>query len=173
MTYFGWLDFEVPALISICAWLLQRLKVDLDRSTAVSPFLGARVARCNLNGLSDFLYRWGEDVFIKTWTLSSINNLNVNQHMDLISSCYYVQFPEKGGDVPWDPGWVWGPGRWIRLQDHLSGQLLPASQVDTQTEKSSAVASVLTDAPIKCLSKTCIFQLVKWWMGWERLQLAS
>lgn len=35
----------------------QRLKVDLDRSTAVNQFLGARVARCTLTGLANFLYR--------------------------------------------------------------------------------------------------------------------
>uniref|UniRef100_A0A1A8I1I7 Exocyst complex component 3-like 2a n=4 Tax=Nothobranchius TaxID=28779 RepID=A0A1A8I1I7_NOTKU len=38
--------------------VIQRLKVDLDRSTAVSQFLGARVARCSLIGLADFLYNF-------------------------------------------------------------------------------------------------------------------
>ncbi|KAJ7996894.1 hypothetical protein DPEC_G00223240 [Dallia pectoralis] len=42
--------------------VIQRLKVDLDRSTAVSQFLGARVARCSLTGLSDFLYRFQRKV---------------------------------------------------------------------------------------------------------------
>ncbi|CAB1352325.1 unnamed protein product [Coregonus sp. 'balchen'] len=42
--------------------IIQRLKVDLDRSTTVSPFLGARVARCSLNGLSDFLYSFQRKV---------------------------------------------------------------------------------------------------------------
>ena len=45
---------------SVCGnvWVcLQRLKVDLDRSTGVSQLLGARVARCTLNGLADFLHR--------------------------------------------------------------------------------------------------------------------
>ncbi|KAL0994652.1 hypothetical protein UPYG_G00125360 [Umbra pygmaea] len=42
--------------------VIQRLKVDLDRSTAVSQFLGARVARCSLNGLSDFLYSFQRKV---------------------------------------------------------------------------------------------------------------
>ncbi|KAA0717209.1 HBV XAg-transactivated protein 7 [Triplophysa tibetana] len=37
--------------------IIQRLKVDLDRSTAVSQPLGARIARCTLNGLADFLHR--------------------------------------------------------------------------------------------------------------------
>jgi len=36
---------------------VQRLKVDVDRSTTVSQFLGSRVARCSLIGLADFLYR--------------------------------------------------------------------------------------------------------------------
>ncbi|XP_034082586.1 tumor necrosis factor alpha-induced protein 2 [Gymnodraco acuticeps] len=36
--------------------VIQRLKVDLDRSTSVNQFLGARVARCSLVGLADFLY---------------------------------------------------------------------------------------------------------------------
>ncbi|TDH04576.1 hypothetical protein EPR50_G00134180 [Perca flavescens] len=35
--------------------VIQRLKVDLDRSTSVNQFLGARVARCSLIGLADFL----------------------------------------------------------------------------------------------------------------------
>ncbi|XP_029527268.1 exocyst complex component 3 isoform X1 [Oncorhynchus nerka] len=47
---------------SLARSVIQRLKVDLDRSTAVSPFLGARVARCNLNGLSDFLYSFQRKV---------------------------------------------------------------------------------------------------------------
>uniref|UniRef100_UPI0037E901AE tumor necrosis factor alpha-induced protein 2 n=1 Tax=Semicossyphus pulcher TaxID=241346 RepID=UPI0037E901AE len=38
--------------------VIQRLKVDLDRSTSVNQFLGARVARCSLIGLSDFLYNF-------------------------------------------------------------------------------------------------------------------
>lgn len=38
-------------------YFIQRLKVDLDRSTAVNQFLGARVARCSLTGLANFLYR--------------------------------------------------------------------------------------------------------------------
>lgn len=38
-------------------YVIQRLKVDLDRSTAVNQFLGARVARCTLTGLANFLYR--------------------------------------------------------------------------------------------------------------------
>ncbi|XP_055732261.1 exocyst complex component 3-like [Salvelinus fontinalis] len=42
--------------------IIQRLTVDLDRSTAVSSFLGARVARCSLNGLSDFLYSFQRKV---------------------------------------------------------------------------------------------------------------
>uniref|UniRef100_A0A3Q0SMT5 Exocyst complex component 3-like 2a n=1 Tax=Amphilophus citrinellus TaxID=61819 RepID=A0A3Q0SMT5_AMPCI len=37
--------------------VIQRLKVDLDRSTSVNQFLGARVARCSLIGLADFIYR--------------------------------------------------------------------------------------------------------------------
>lgn len=40
-----------------CCDFTQRLKVDLDRSTAVNQFLGARVARCSLTGLANFLYR--------------------------------------------------------------------------------------------------------------------
>uniref|UniRef100_A0AAY4C5D0 Exocyst complex component 3-like protein 2 n=1 Tax=Denticeps clupeoides TaxID=299321 RepID=A0AAY4C5D0_9TELE len=42
--------------------VIQRLKVDLDRSTAVTPLLGARVARCTLTGLSDFLYSFKRKV---------------------------------------------------------------------------------------------------------------
>ncbi|XP_037619121.1 exocyst complex component 3-like [Sebastes umbrosus] len=38
--------------------VIQRLKVDLDRSTSVNQFLGARVARCSLVGLADFLYNF-------------------------------------------------------------------------------------------------------------------
>uniref|UniRef100_A0A3Q3IPK7 Exocyst complex component 3-like 2a n=1 Tax=Monopterus albus TaxID=43700 RepID=A0A3Q3IPK7_MONAL len=36
--------------------------VDLDRSTAVNHFLGARVARCSLTGLADFLYNFQRKV---------------------------------------------------------------------------------------------------------------
>ncbi|CAM4540983.1 unnamed protein product [Leuciscus chuanchicus] len=42
--------------------VIQRLKVDLDRSTAVSQPLGARVARCTLNGLADFLHSFQRKV---------------------------------------------------------------------------------------------------------------
>ncbi|XP_051950230.1 tumor necrosis factor alpha-induced protein 2 [Xyrauchen texanus] len=42
--------------------IIQRLKVDLDRSTAVSQPLGARIARCTLNGLADFLYSFQRKV---------------------------------------------------------------------------------------------------------------
>ncbi|XP_054902838.1 tumor necrosis factor alpha-induced protein 2 [Poeciliopsis prolifica] len=42
--------------------VIQRLKVDLDRSTSVSQFLGARVARCCLIGLADFLYNFQRKV---------------------------------------------------------------------------------------------------------------
>ncbi|KAI4895332.1 hypothetical protein NFI96_018720 [Prochilodus magdalenae] len=42
--------------------IIQRLKVDLDRSTAVSQLLGARVARCTLNGLADFLHSFQRKV---------------------------------------------------------------------------------------------------------------
>ncbi|KAM4620223.1 exocyst complex component 3-like protein 2 [Polymixia lowei] len=42
--------------------VIQRLKVDLDRSTAVSQFLGSRVARCSLIGLADFLYNFQRKV---------------------------------------------------------------------------------------------------------------
>ncbi|XP_041933069.1 exocyst complex component 3-like protein 2 [Alosa pseudoharengus] len=35
--------------------VIQRLKVDIDRSTAINEQLGARVARCTLSGLADFL----------------------------------------------------------------------------------------------------------------------
>ncbi|XP_038565040.1 tumor necrosis factor alpha-induced protein 2 [Micropterus salmoides] len=38
--------------------VIQRLKVDLDRSTSVNQFLGARVARCSLIGLASFLYNF-------------------------------------------------------------------------------------------------------------------
>ncbi|XP_034538724.1 exocyst complex component 3 [Notolabrus celidotus] len=38
--------------------VIQRIKVDLDRSTSVNQFLGARVARCSLIGLADFLYNF-------------------------------------------------------------------------------------------------------------------
>ncbi|XP_056266166.1 tumor necrosis factor alpha-induced protein 2 isoform X2 [Pseudoliparis swirei] len=38
--------------------VIQRLKVDLDRSTSVNQCLGARVARCSLFGLADFLYNF-------------------------------------------------------------------------------------------------------------------
>ncbi|KAM9781517.1 exocyst complex component 3-like protein 2 isoform 1-T3 [Syngnathus typhle] len=36
--------------------VIQRLKVDLDKSTSVNQFLGARVARFSLIGLADFLH---------------------------------------------------------------------------------------------------------------------
>ncbi|XP_038153110.1 exocyst complex component 3-like [Cyprinodon tularosa] len=42
--------------------VIQRLKVDLDRSTSVSQFLGARVARCCLIGLADFLFSFRRKV---------------------------------------------------------------------------------------------------------------
>uniref|UniRef100_A0AAR2LR21 Exocyst complex component 3-like 2a n=1 Tax=Pygocentrus nattereri TaxID=42514 RepID=A0AAR2LR21_PYGNA len=42
--------------------IIQRLKVDLDRSTGVSQLLGARVARCTLNGLADFLHSFQRKV---------------------------------------------------------------------------------------------------------------
>uniref|UniRef100_A0A665TD56 Exocyst complex component 3-like 2a n=1 Tax=Echeneis naucrates TaxID=173247 RepID=A0A665TD56_ECHNA len=42
--------------------VIQRLKVDLDRSTSVNQFLGARVARCSLTGLADFLYNFQRKV---------------------------------------------------------------------------------------------------------------
>uniref|UniRef100_A0A3Q3SW05 Exocyst complex component 3-like 2a n=1 Tax=Mastacembelus armatus TaxID=205130 RepID=A0A3Q3SW05_9TELE len=42
--------------------VIQRLKVDLDRSTSVNHFLGARVARCSLIGLADFLYNFQRKV---------------------------------------------------------------------------------------------------------------
>ncbi|XP_051979008.1 tumor necrosis factor alpha-induced protein 2-like [Xyrauchen texanus] len=42
--------------------IIQRVKVDLDRSTAVSQPLGARIARCTLNGLADFLYSFQRKV---------------------------------------------------------------------------------------------------------------
>ncbi|RVE64325.1 hypothetical protein OJAV_G00145110 [Oryzias javanicus] len=44
--------------------VIQRLKEDLDRSTSVSQFLGARVARCSLIGLADFLYNFQRKVDI-------------------------------------------------------------------------------------------------------------
>ncbi|XP_066516633.1 tumor necrosis factor alpha-induced protein 2 [Hoplias malabaricus] len=42
--------------------IIQRLKVDLDRSTSVSQLLGARVARCTLSGLADFLHSFQRKV---------------------------------------------------------------------------------------------------------------
>lgn len=42
--------------------VIQRLKVDLDRSTSVNQFLGARIARCSLIGLADFLYSFQRKV---------------------------------------------------------------------------------------------------------------
>ncbi|XP_051552265.1 tumor necrosis factor alpha-induced protein 2-like [Myxocyprinus asiaticus] len=42
--------------------IIQRVKVDLDRSTAVSQPFGARIARCTLNGLADFLYSFQRKV---------------------------------------------------------------------------------------------------------------
>ncbi|XP_072302872.1 exocyst complex component 3-like protein 2 [Eucyclogobius newberryi] len=42
--------------------VIQRLKVDLDRSTSVNQFLGAKVARCSLIGLADFLYNFQRKV---------------------------------------------------------------------------------------------------------------
>ncbi|KAF3706769.1 Exocyst complex component 3-like protein 2 [Channa argus] len=44
--------------------VIQRLKVDLDRSTSVNHFLGARVARCSLTGLANFLYSFHRKVEI-------------------------------------------------------------------------------------------------------------
>ncbi|KAF5889233.1 tumor necrosis factor alpha-induced protein 2-like, partial [Clarias magur] len=48
--------------------IIQRLKVDLDRSTGVSQPLGARVARCTLRGLADFLHSFQRKVelFLET-----------------------------------------------------------------------------------------------------------
>nr|XP_057942459.1 tumor necrosis factor alpha-induced protein 2 [Doryrhamphus excisus] len=42
--------------------VIQRLKVDLDKSTSVNQFLGARVARFSLIGLADFLYSFQRKV---------------------------------------------------------------------------------------------------------------
>ncbi|XP_063344327.1 tumor necrosis factor alpha-induced protein 2 isoform X1 [Pelmatolapia mariae] len=42
--------------------VIQRVKVDLDRSTSVNQFLGARVARCSLIGLADFIYSFQRKV---------------------------------------------------------------------------------------------------------------
>ncbi|XP_005936056.1 tumor necrosis factor alpha-induced protein 2 [Haplochromis burtoni] len=42
--------------------VIQRVKVDLDRSTSVNQFLGARVARCSLIGLVDFIYSFQRKV---------------------------------------------------------------------------------------------------------------
>ncbi|XP_031594395.1 tumor necrosis factor alpha-induced protein 2 [Oreochromis aureus] len=42
--------------------VIQRVKVDLDRSTSVNQFLGARVARCSLVGLADFIYSFQRKV---------------------------------------------------------------------------------------------------------------
>lgn len=47
----------MQSTVSAVIYIIQRLKVDLDRSTAVNQFLGARVARCSLTGLANFLYR--------------------------------------------------------------------------------------------------------------------
>ncbi|XP_056140763.1 exocyst complex component 3 [Lampris incognitus] len=47
---------------SLARSVIQRLKVDLDRSTSVSQFLGARVARCSLIGLANFLYSFQRKV---------------------------------------------------------------------------------------------------------------
>lgn len=54
--------YNIHSFICVCLYVFQRLKVDLDRSTAVSQPLGARVARCTLNGLADFLHRWDGDM---------------------------------------------------------------------------------------------------------------
>ncbi|XP_061596645.1 exocyst complex component 3 [Cololabis saira] len=53
-------EYQTPLARSV----IQRLKVDLDRSTSVNQFLGARVARCSLIGLADFLYRFQRKVEI-------------------------------------------------------------------------------------------------------------
>ncbi|XP_058484403.1 exocyst complex component 3 [Solea solea] len=42
--------------------VIQRLKVDLDKSTSVNQFLGARVARCSVTGLAEFLYNFQRKV---------------------------------------------------------------------------------------------------------------
>ncbi|XP_049598980.1 tumor necrosis factor alpha-induced protein 2 isoform X2 [Syngnathus scovelli] len=42
--------------------VIQRLKVDLDKSTSVNQFLGARVARFSLIGLADFLHSFQRKV---------------------------------------------------------------------------------------------------------------
>ncbi|KAF4073391.1 hypothetical protein AMELA_G00258150 [Ameiurus melas] len=47
---------------SLARSIIQRLKVDLDRSTGVSQPLGARVARCTLKGLADFLHSFQRKV---------------------------------------------------------------------------------------------------------------
>ncbi|KAM6907576.1 exocyst complex component 3-like protein 2 [Xenentodon cancila] len=53
-------EYQSPLARSV----IQRLKVDLDRSTSVSQFLGARVARCSLIGLANFLYNFQRKVEI-------------------------------------------------------------------------------------------------------------
>ncbi|XP_062845228.1 tumor necrosis factor alpha-induced protein 2 [Trichomycterus rosablanca] len=47
---------------SLARSIIQRLKVDLDRSTGVSQPLGARVARCTLKGFADFLHSFQRKV---------------------------------------------------------------------------------------------------------------
>lgn len=60
LTFYDFNNAFYPNIqLSYCSCLsqFQRLKVDLDRSTSVNQFLGARVARCSVIGLSDFLYK--------------------------------------------------------------------------------------------------------------------
>lgn len=42
--------------------VIQRLQVDLERSSSVNQSLGSRVAHCSLNGLADFLYSFQRKV---------------------------------------------------------------------------------------------------------------
>ncbi|XP_068600491.1 tumor necrosis factor alpha-induced protein 2-like [Brachionichthys hirsutus] len=70
--------------------VIQRLKVDLDRSTAVNQFLGARVGRCTLIGLADFLYSFHRKVDMFHDTQAEFGDRGdgyISKTIALVNSC--------------------------------------------------------------------------------------
>ncbi|XP_068188064.1 tumor necrosis factor alpha-induced protein 2 [Antennarius striatus] len=70
--------------------VIQRLKVDLDRSTSVNQFLGARVGRCTLIGLADFLYSFHRKVDMFHDTQAEFGDRGdgyISKTIALVNSC--------------------------------------------------------------------------------------
>ncbi|XP_061660300.1 exocyst complex component 3 [Syngnathoides biaculeatus] len=70
--------------------VIQRLKVDLDKSTSVNQFLGARVARFSLIGLADFLYSFQRKVEMFHETQAEFGDRGdgyVSRTIALVNSC--------------------------------------------------------------------------------------